>query len=82
MARTELPDDFKQQLRQSVFDADGFVKLTQVSRGGGAVSRVSLRPVEIQGEALFQRETVEEGRTVVKNFDRAAAQEVLDQILA
>lgn len=82
MARTDLPDDLKQQMRQSVFDADGFVKLTQVSRGGGAVSRVSMRPVEIQGEALFQRETVAEGRTVVKNFDREAAQEVLDQILA
>lgn len=82
MSRSELPEGLAAEIRKSVFDAAVFVKLTLVSRRGGAVSRVSLRPVEIKGEALYQREMVAEGQTAVKNFDLPSAHEVLERMLA
>ncbi len=82
MSRSELPEGLAEEIRKSVFDASLFVKLTQVSRRGGSAARVSLRPVAIKGEDLFQRETVAEGQTTVKNFDLPSAREVLEKMLA
>ncbi|MEI7898878.1 MAG: SAM-dependent methyltransferase, partial [bacterium] len=54
--------------------------LVVVRRGGGTF-RVSLRPVVIKGEKLYQGEMTEEGQTTVKNFDLEAAKKGLEDML-
>ena len=59
-----------------------FIKLVQSVRYGGERARVSLRPVEIGGERMFQEETCE-GRSVkVRNFPLDGLPSALDAMLA
>ena len=81
MERYELEAPLKDEIRTRTL-GPGFMKLVQTVRRGGGRFRVSLRPVEIGGELLFQAETVDDGRVGVKNLDTAAAAAALDEIIA
>ena len=81
MSRTDLPVELAVEIRKRVFEDLGFMKVTQVVRRGGGTFRVSLRPVVIKGEKLFQGEMTEEGQTTVKNFDLEAAKKGLEDML-
>ena len=81
MSRTDLPVELAEEIRNRVFVEPGFMKVTQVVRRGGGTFRVSLRPVVIKGEKLFQGEMTDEGQTTVKNFDLEAAQKGLADML-
>ncbi len=81
MSRAELPKKLVDEIRQRVFNAEEFLKITQVIRRGGGVFKVSLRPVVIRGERLFQGEMTDEGRTQVKNFSLEAAEAGLAEML-
>ena len=81
MSRTDLPVELAEEIRSRVFVEPGFMKVTQVVRRGGGTFRVSLRPVVIKGEKLFQGEMTDEGQTTVKNFDLEAAQKGLADML-
>jgi hypothetical protein len=50
MARTDLPESVAEEIRNRVFNENGFMKVTQVVRRGGGTFRVSLRQVVIKGE--------------------------------
>ena len=63
MARTDLPENIAEEIRNRVFNESGFMKLTQVVRGRGGTFRVSLRPVVIKDENKYQGEMTEDGRT-------------------
>ena len=81
MERRGLGEDLENEIRAAV-SAGNFSKLVQSERRGGAVSRVSLRPVEIGGAVFIQEETFREGRTKVRNLapggaEAAAALEAL-----
>ncbi|MFO7937915.1 MAG: SAM-dependent methyltransferase [Kiritimatiellia bacterium] len=81
MPRTELPKKLVSEIRQRVFNKDEFLKITQVSRRGGGSFKISLRPVVIRGESLFQGEMTKDGHTQVKNFSLKAAENGLLEIL-
>lgn len=81
MSRTELSAELAGEIRKRVFVEPGFMKVTQVVRRGGGLFRVSLRPVVIKGEKLYQGEMTDEGRTTVKNFDLEAARQGLEEML-
>ena len=81
MSRTDLSVETAEEIRKRVFADAGFMKITQVVRRGGGTFRVSLRPVSIKGEKLFQGEMTEEGQTTVKNFDLEAAKKGLEDML-
>ncbi len=81
MSRTDLSVERVEEIRKRVFDEPGFMKVTQVVRRGGGTFRVSLRPVIIKGEKLFQGEMTDSGQTTVKNFDLAGAQKGLEDML-
>ncbi len=81
MSRTELMVELAEEIRRRVFAEAGFMKITQVVRRGGGMFRVSLRPVVIKGEKLYQGEMTDEGRTTVKNFDLEAARKGLEEML-
>lgn len=82
MSRTAFSSELTEEIRRRVFDEPGFMKVTQVVRRGGATFRVSLRPVVIKGEKLFQGEMTDEGQTKVRNFDLAGAMSGLEEMLA
>lgn len=82
MPRTSLPEAVVQEVRAQVLENPGFIKLIQSARQGGALSRRSLRPVEIRGERLFQYEQSDGGQVVVKNLDGAGATVALEEILS
>ena len=82
MSRTDLPIELAEEIRKRVLAEPGFMKVTQVVRRGGATFRVSLRPVVIKGERLYQGEMTDEGQTKVKNFGPEAAKDGLEEMLA
>jgi SAM-dependent methyltransferase len=81
MSRTDLSVELAVEIRKRVFEEPGFMKVTQVVRRGGGTFRVSLRPVVIKGEKLFQGEMTEAGQTTVKNFALGAATKGLEDLL-
>jgi hypothetical protein len=76
-----LPAGLADEIRRRVLEEPGLVRLTQVSRSGGRSCRISLRPVMLRGERLWQEERVREGRTAVRNLDAAAAAKALQRLL-
>ncbi len=82
MSRTELPKKLEAEIKQRVFDEKEFLKITQVSRRGGGIFKVSLRPVVVKGERRFQGEMTEDGHTQVKNFSPQAAESGLADMLS
>ena len=81
MERFELEPELQEEIRRGVL-GDGFMKLVQSVRRGGANFRISLRPVAIGGVKRYQAETVDEGRTQVKNFDADGVAAGLEEIIA
>lgn len=82
MSRTDFPEGLAEEIRRRMFAEPGFMKVTQVVRRGGKTFRVSLRPVVIKGEKLFQGEMTDEGQTRVRNFDSDGAVSGLEEMLA
>jgi hypothetical protein len=69
------------EVRSRVFDEPGFMRLTQVARYGGRLSRVSFRPVELKTGRVLQAETGEAGRVTVTNLDDAAARAAIEEVI-
>lgn len=76
-----LPEELTNEIRTRVFDRPGFIRLTQSLSRGGKTFRISLRPVTLRGQARFQAEMCDGGKTRVRNFDEAGARRGLDEIL-
>jgi len=70
------------EIRRRVFAEEGFMRLTQVVRAGGRLTRLSLRPVMLKEGRVLQRETAGEGRVAVANLDDAAARAAVEEALA
>ncbi len=81
MERFELEDGLKDEIRTRVL-GEGFMKIVQSVRRGGRTFRISMRPVEIGGERMFQAEMSEDGQVQVKNFAPDAAAGGLEEIIA
>ena len=81
MEKFELDDGLKEEIRAGVFGG-GFMKLVQSVRRGGETFKVSMRPVEIGGRAMFQAEATEGGRVTVRNFAPDGAAAGLEEIIA
>ena len=81
MSRTDLSIELATEIRTRVFTEKGWMKITQVVRRGGALFRISLRPLTIKGEKKYQGEMTDNGRITVKNFDLPAAHKGLEDIL-
>ena len=81
MEKFELEPKLKDEIRSRVL-GDGFMKIVQSVRRGGAVFRIAMRPVEIGGERRFQAEMTDDGQVQVKNLDADAAAAGLEEILA
>ena len=73
MSRTDLSTELATEIRTRVFTEKGWMKITQVVRRGGALFRISLRPLTLKGEKKYQGEMTDNGRITVKNFDLPAA---------
>ena len=67
MERFELEPKLKDEIRSRVL-GDGFMKIVQSVRRGGAAFRIAMRPVEIGGERKFQAEMTDDGQVQVKNL--------------
>jgi len=78
---TSLPEELRDELRRRVF-APGFIRLTQSLSRGGKPFRISLRPVRIKGETLFQAEMDDAGRVQVRNLTEGPARKGLEDILS
>ena len=81
MEKFDLEDSLKEEIRTGVF-GEGFIKLVQSVRRGGAQFKISIRPVEIGGERRFQAEMVDAGQVTVKNFDSSGIVEGLEEIIS
>ena len=81
MSRTDLSAELATEIQNRVFIEKGWMKITQVVRRGGALFRISLRPLTIRGEKKYQGEMTDNGQTTVKNFDLEAAHKGLAEIL-
>jgi hypothetical protein len=69
------------EVRRRVFEEPGFMRLTQVARYGGRVSRLSFRPVELKTGRALQMETGDAGRIIVSNLDDAAAHAAVEEVI-
>ena len=76
-----LPSELCDEIRRRVF-APGFIRLTQSLTREGRPFRISLRPVRLKGEAFFQAEMTDDGRTQVRNLSEGPARKGLEQILS
>ena len=81
MERFELEPKLKEEIRARVL-GEGFMKIVQSVRRGGAMFKIAMRPVEIGGVKKFQAEMTDAGRVQVKNFDANAAADGLEEILS
>jgi len=81
MERFELEDSLKEEIRSRTL-GEGFMKLVQTVRRGGATFKIALRPVEIGGVRKYQAEMTDGGQVQVKNFDANAVVGGLEEIIA
>ena len=79
--RFELDEALKEEIREKVL-GEGFMKIVQSVRRGGAQFKISVRPVEIGGERRYQAEMVDDGQVRVKNFDADGLAGGLEDIIA
>lgn len=79
--RFDLDEALKEEIRAKVL-GEGFMKIVQSVRRGGAQFRISVRPVEIGGVRRYQAEMVEDGQVRVKNFDADGLSAGLEEIIA
>lgn len=76
-----LPEALAEEIRRRVF-GEGFIRLTQGLTRDGVAFRISLRPVRIKGEALFQAEMRDGAKARTRNLTEGAARKGLEEILA
>ena len=81
MEKFELDEALKEEIRSGVL-GDGFMKIVQSVRRGGAQFKIAVRPVEIGGERRFQAEMTDDGRVSVKNFDVDGIADGLEEIIS
>ena len=76
-----LPDALCEEIRARVF-GPGFIRLTQTLAREGKPFRISLRPVRLKGQALFQAEMRDGTQAQTRNLSEPAARKGLEEILA
>lgn len=81
MEKFELDEAIKEEIRSGVL-GQGFMKIVQSVRRGGAQFKISIRPVEIGGVRRFQAEMTDDGRVSVKNFDADGIADGLDELIS
>lgn len=81
MEKFELDEAIKEEIRSGVL-GQGFMKIVQSVRRGGAQFKISIRPVEIGGVRRFQAEMTDDGRVSVKNFDADGIAAGLDELIS
>ncbi len=81
MEKFELDEALKEEIRCGVL-GQGFMKIVQSVRRGGAQFKISIRPVEIGGVRRFQAEMTDDGRVSVKNFDADGIAAGLDELIS
>lgn len=81
MEKFELDEALKEEIRYGVL-GQGFMKIVQSVRRGGAQFKISIRPVEIGGVRRFQAEMTDDGRVSVKNFDTDGIAAGLDELIS
>lgn len=81
MEKFELDEALKEEIRSGVLE-QGFMKIVQSVRRGGAQFKISIRPVEIGGVRRFQAEMTDDGRVSVKNFDADGIAAGLDELIS
>ena len=81
MEKFELDEALKEEIRYGVL-GQGFMKIVQSVRRGGAQFKISIRPVEIGGVRRFQAEMTDDGRVSVKNFDADGIAAGLDELIS
>lgn len=81
MDKFALDPKLKEEIRARVL-GDGFMKIVQSVRRGGKPFKISMRPVEIGGERMFQAEMNDDGDVRFKNLDANAAADGLEEIIA
>ena len=81
MEKFELDEALKEEIRSGVL-GQGFMKIVQSVRRGGAQFKISIRPVEIGGVRRFQAEMTDDGRVSVKNFDADGIAAGLDELIS
>ena len=79
--RFKLDDPLKEEIRARTL-GEGFMKIVQTVRRGGAQFRISVRPVEIGGERRYQAEMSDDGQVRVKNLDSDGLSEGLEEIIS
>lgn len=77
----DLPQPLADEIRRRVF-APGLIRLTQTLTREGQPFRISLRPVRIKGEDLWQAEMRDGTQSKTRNLTEAAARKGLEDILA
>jgi len=81
-SRTSLPAELAAEILARCFEKPGFMKLIQTLRRGGKVFRISIRPVLIRNEKMYQGEMIDDGQTSVKNMTEPEARKGVEEILA
>ena len=76
-----LPEALADEIRRRVF-APGLIRLTQTLTRQGQPFRISLRPVRIKGEDLWQAEMRDGAQAKTRNLSEPAARKGLEDILA
>ena len=76
-----LPGELREEIRVRVF-GPGFIRLTQTLAREGKPFRISLRPVRLKGQALFQAEMRDGAQAQTRNLSEPAARKGLEEILA
>lgn len=84
MAETDkgVPAELAEEMCRRIFEEPGFMRLAQVVRYGGAIERISLRPVELKTGLVWQVETGKRGQVKVTNLDETAARAAVAEMLA
>lgn len=77
----DLPQPLADEIRRRVF-APGLIRLTQTLTREGQPFRISLRPVRIKGEDLWQAEMRDGTQSKTRNLTEPAARKGLEDILA
>lgn len=76
-----LPEALADEIRRRVF-APGLIRLTQTLTRQGQPFRISLRPVRIKGQDLWQAEMRDGTQAKTRNLSEPAARKGLEDILA
>lgn len=73
--------DYKQRIREVVFQEDGFISMSFGTGRGGKLRKVVVRPVMIKNRRLMQFSYFDSHKDITKNYDDDEARQRLDEVL-